>query len=484
MPSPLNLKRPKQASLIQELLVGAVILLPLIYLFYLYRNGTRYHFSNPTINLMGHMLFYFIPIVWIKILFGKKLEFNNEPYEISLDQQSTLLKLKHSWWMMLMVWSAPILCLVILASESHIWLSQGIPDFSSSPGSLFWTIILVFSLGFFYLESIRSGYVLTVSENGVRTGISSFCEWDNIDHVVCQGDSFSIYHKSCKYLPFTGFKLSDDNLLMFKAYLNKHNVLTTDRHNSVLIMIQLCVIVVTLFIVAIGFYLYDHTKTDFRWLIVGVFVVSIVATMILEKIRGISKISKIKPRIEEAQREALKDRIKEFPAAPIAEITSEREEDGFIDLVFGISRLCVENNVQTINVVGTSAGRKVGFSVELGSQWKSGGVGDLHISSGIVRIASTGDESDSFVRALAQVYEVDSPSGQMSKNVEFTAVSLGGNPADIENGPVKLKLFFEPDGDGYAEVYANFDLAAKKFYFNEKDPEYRPFILSALSKKT
>jgi hypothetical protein len=246
-------------------------------------------------------------------------------------------------------------------------------------------------------------------------------------------------------------------------------------------MVQLFVIVVTLFIIAIGLYLYNHTEIDFRWLIVGTFAVSILTTMILEKIRGISKISKIKPRIEEAQKDNLKDRIKEFPTATIAEITSEIEEDGFVDLVFSISRLCVENNVQTINVVGTSVGRKVGFSIELGSLWKSGGVGDLQISSGVVKLASTGDESNSFVHALAQVYEVDFPNSQMSKSVEFTAVSLGGNPANLENGPVKLKLFFEADGDGYAEVYANFDLAAKKFYFNEKDPEYRPLLLSALS---
>ena len=246
-------------------------------------------------------------------------------------------------------------------------------------------------------------------------------------------------------------------------------------------MVQLCVIVVTLVIIAIGFYLYKHTRIDFLWLIVGTFALSIMTTMILEKIRGISKISKIKPRIEEAQRDNLKDGIKDFPGATIAEITAEREEDGFVDLVFRICSLCVENNVQTVNVVGTSVGRKVGFSVELGSQWKAGGVGDLKISSGVVRIASTGDESDSFVRSLAQVYEVDSSTSRMSKSVEFTAVSLGGNPADLENGPVKLKLFFDPDGDGYAEVYANFDLAAKKFYFNEKDPEYRPLLLSALS---
>lgn len=480
MASPLNLKRPKQASLSQELLVGLIILMPLIYLFYLYRKGSSYHFDDPAINLIAHVLFFFIPIVWIKILFGKKLEFNNQRDERPLDKQTILLKLKHTWWMMLMVWSPPILCTLIFAKQSRIWFTQGIPDFSSSPASLFWTLILIFCLGFFYLEAIRSGYILNISENGIRTGISSFCEWENIDHIACQGDSFSIYHRACKYLPYTGFKLSADNQLILKAYLDKHKILTRDRHEPALLMVQLCVIAATFLIVVFATYLYEHTKTDFRWVIVGTFALSILATMVLERIRGISKVSKIKPQIEE-QTAILKEGIKEFHDAPKTEITSEMEEDGFVDLVFGISRLCVENNVQTIKVVGTSVGREVGFSVELGLQWKSGSIGDLQMCSGVVKIISTGEDSDSFIRALAHIYEVDSPTGQMSESAEFTAISLGGNPANIENGPVKLKLFFEPDGDGYAEVYANFDLAAKKFYFNEKDPEYRPFLLSALS---
>ena len=166
MASPLNLKRPKQASLSQELLVGTVILLPLVYLFYLHRNGIRYHFNDPAINLTAHILFFFIPILWIKIFFGNGLKFN-ETEETSLDQQSSLLKLKHCWWMMLMACSPPILCAVIVAKESSIWLTQGIPEFSSNPVSLFWTLLLIFSLGVFYREAIRSGYILTVSDNGV-----------------------------------------------------------------------------------------------------------------------------------------------------------------------------------------------------------------------------------------------------------------------------------------------------------------------------
>jgi len=82
---------------------------------------------------------------------------------------------------------------------------------------------------------------------------------------------------------------------------------------------------------------------------------------------------------------------------------------------------------------------------------------------------------------LALAYGADSCPSQMLKSVVFSAVSLDGNPANLQSGPVKLKLFLDPDGDGYAEVFANIELDERKFYFNEKDPEYRQILLSALT---
>jgi hypothetical protein len=360
-------------------------------------------------------------------------------------------------------------------------LTHGIPDFSSSPGSLFWSLLLLFALGVFYREAFRSGYILTVSECGVRTGLSSFCEWENINHVVYQGNTFSIYHKACKCLPYSGFTLNNDNKLLFKACLEKNNIVTKERHHPTLIVVKLSVITVTLLIIVINSYIYNQTKIDIRWLVVGTFVLGILATMLLEKIRGVSKVSKLKPQIEAQQRNILADRNEEFSEVPIPEITSEIEEDAFVDLVFGVSHFYVDNKVQTIRVAGKSDRKEVGFLVELGADWESGGVGDLRVYSGTVSLVSTGNESDAFVHALAQIYGTEFTPGKMSKSVEFAAISLEGNPTYLESGPVKMKLFFDPDGDDYAEVYANINLAAKKFCFNEKDPEYRPFIVRALS---
>ncbi|MDH4164659.1 MAG: hypothetical protein OEW15_18515 [Nitrospirota bacterium] len=299
MPSPLKIKRPKQASLTQELLVGSVFLLPLIYLFYLNRKGITFHFANPTINLMAHIVFCLIPLIWIKIFFGNKLEFH-ETGELSLGKPSFLSMLNHRWWMMLMVWSPLIICMLLLVRVSIVWFNDGIPDFSSSPGSLFWTLLLIFALGVVYMESLQS-HIRTVSESGIRTGLTAFCEWENIDHVASHGNTFSIYHKASNRLPWTGFKLSPEHQVIFTTYLKRNNILITDREHPFFMMVKLSVIAATLIIISAALAIYNSANIDLRWILVGTFSLGVAATMVLEKIRGVSKISKYRPEIEQEQ---------------------------------------------------------------------------------------------------------------------------------------------------------------------------------------
>ena len=58
----------------------------------------------------------------------------------------------------------------------------------------------------------------------------------------------------------------------------------------------------------------------------------------------------------------------------------------------------------------------------------------------------------------------------------------GGNPSDLDAGPTKIKLFFESEAeDRYAEVFLNIDVRARSIELNEKDPDYRRPVVSALS---
>jgi hypothetical protein len=69
----------------------------------------------------------------------------------------------------------------------------------------------------------------------------------------------------------------------------------------------------------------------------------------------------------------------------------------------------------------------------------------------------------------------------MAKEVRFTAIALEGDPRDLGKGPTRIKLFFEPEEeDGYAEVFTNVDLAARRLEVREKDPEYRLPLVKAL----
>jgi hypothetical protein len=61
------------------------------------------------------------------------------------------------------------------------------------------------------------------------------------------------------------------------------------------------------------------------------------------------------------------------------------------------------------------------------------------------------------------------------------ALSLAGNPAELANGEVKIKLFFESGAeDDYAELFASIDLRGRRLSINEKDPEYRRGVVRAL----
>lgn len=165
-------------------------------------------------------------------------------------------------------------------------------------------------------------------------------------------------------------------------------------------------------------------------------------------------------------------------------------EEGFIDLVFALhSHERSANGSQHLIATGTHHGKPLGFAFTLPKEWKQGTLGDSGIVTFQARITidSTGESSDHFVATLRDLYQITGSKLTMSKNIAFTVVSLKGDPRTPEQGPVKMKLFYEPAEDDpkyddhYAELYLNIDLAARLIQFHEKDPEYRPAIIHALT---
>jgi len=170
--------------------------------------------------------------------------------------------------------------------------------------------------------------------------------------------------------------------------------------------------------------------------------------------------------------------------APLPEITSETEE-GFHDLVFAIEdHKKLSNGSQTLLASGMYKGRKLSLEIYLGPEWRSGPLdADVPLTTyrGAMSYRSVGAESDLLLQVMDELYGTKQAPKAMKKVIEFTAISLGGDPRDLAKEPVKIKLFFESNAeDQYAELFTNIDLKARKLYINEKDEEYRTAIVRAL----
>ena len=177
-------------------------------------------------------------------------------------------------------------------------------------------------------------------------------------------------------------------------------------------------------------------------------------------------------------------RAADIPNAPLPELTSEGEDKDWADLVLGTHSIARDRNGYRITVRGTFRGERVGFEVATAAAWKAEGLGGkIPVFIGRMTFRSIGAESDAFVRALAVLYKQGSTGLEMKNEVGFDVISLEGDPRLLETQKISTKVFYESDNKNkYAEAYANFDLPSKKFYFKEKDPDYRSNLLQAFKK--
>jgi hypothetical protein len=175
------------------------------------------------------------------------------------------------------------------------------------------------------------------------------------------------------------------------------------------------------------------------------------------------------------------------PSKPLTappEVTSE-EEAGFHDLIFYIQEhKRLPDGSQSIRGSGRHKGRPLGFEVVLGPSWQAGSLGkDIPLVTyrGIVTYRSTGADSDAFIQVLDELYGAKVGPKAMGREIQFTGISLEGDPRDLAKGPVKIKLFFESDKqDDYAELFTNIELGAHRLEVHEKDEEYRSPVIRAL----
>ncbi len=297
MASPLTIKQPGAASHVKQYMLAALLILPMLYLRYLKSNGGMIHYTPPSLNFLAHAAIILLPLSVAYAAVYKPFEFRDSD-ETILEPQTFWTTRTSSWWMLFMLWSGPLLGLLALLYElPHLMSSAAV--WAIGPGSAFLTMVLVFALGIIFGTIMRERTQVRVSEEGLRNGLVHFHEWENIDHVSVENDTYGIYNRVNPSLPFSYFKLKDaENRRVLADYLERHKVRQSRGPEPLLIIVKCCVAGATALMVLTGFWLYLTTRIDLRWLIIGVFFVSIGATMLLEVVRGVAKVTTTKPLVE------------------------------------------------------------------------------------------------------------------------------------------------------------------------------------------
>ena len=170
-----------------------------------------------------------------------------------------------------------------------------------------------------------------------------------------------------------------------------------------------------------------------------------------------------------------------FPVKPL--IILNAKDDGWgADIKMSITNISENDTSYAYKAISHYDNSNVGFIVIVPkSQTDSKGFGKLII------LKSIGTESDNLLHTLTALYKqkanpastfVESASPSYVDLNEF-AKSIGGNTK--ESDVKEYKLFFQTKDDE-AELYLNIDPIEKWVEVSEKDPEYRPVVIKALTK--
>ncbi len=164
-------------------------------------------------------------------------------------------------------------------------------------------------------------------------------------------------------------------------------------------------------------------------------------------------------------------------------------EEGFIDVILKITDETKTDTSHIYLAKGLYKDKTIGLAIEVNANIPAGIVdGDISAEGSFVpngvKLSSIGAESDTFIRALAELYGVATTKGFTKNPVYATAFSLNEMPVDLNQSEYyRLKLFFEEDQEElYSELFLNIDLADRELELSEKDHDYRRPLLDVMTK--
>lgn len=176
------------------------------------------------------------------------------------------------------------------------------------------------------------------------------------------------------------------------------------------------------------------------------------------------------------------------PAQSLVDI-SETNEAGWHDLGFEITDYTKQSDLsQTFTLAGTHKRKRVSIRAILSPTWQfrpKDSQLPIDTYRGVVTFESSGPESDAFLAALDELYATNAGATSCINRVQFTGITIGGDPNRALESELSIKIFYEPaDETKYAEAYFNILYSRKRAQFHEKDPEYRANIVYAFTNKS
>jgi hypothetical protein len=176
------------------------------------------------------------------------------------------------------------------------------------------------------------------------------------------------------------------------------------------------------------------------------------------------------------------------PVLPAVSIVSE--SPGWFDVVLpilGKSPVIEEGKQRGIALLigGVLNGENISIALGIPDEWEEANLKPpppFKSYASLLVFERVGKSSDRFMRALSTVYLQPNRDLLARDRVEVDAISLANDPRPIGSTPLNAKVFVRGEKEeDYGEFYLNVDWKAGVVTIKEKDPEYRPAILKALS---
>lgn len=280
--------------------MGILIAGPLVALWYCWRHHVDLHADNRWLNLAIHGALILLPLLWALLICGQRIQFE-ETDEISLGYSNAMEKWRKEWWMMFLMWPAPVFGAVVLIQNFFTRYLVHPEALSTSPGKALQFMAVLLGLGIFYWTLVlgRSENEPRLSTEGLRTSLLRFHRWDDLDHVSQHGDLYSVYHRANPGLPMVVIKVRDaDKRALLERNLSEHHVRISDAGTPQLTQAKLGVAAGFIVILGCAFWLRWRTNISALGIVLITFGLGIVGTIIFERVRGIYKLAKYKPVIE------------------------------------------------------------------------------------------------------------------------------------------------------------------------------------------